>query len=741
MRKLYLILFITSLFLETFGQDSQTANMNNENLFVHINRSEYVAGEKIWFKIIAFQKEKVKAATTSKLVYIEVINPQGFAIARKKIRMRESSGNGELQLPDTLTTGVYRVLAYTNWMKNLGYSSFFKTNFMVYNPLKPGVNKKPKTLSDFQISLEDNELVAELNNTIYYKLNSETFDTCSIVIKDSEGNLVKTQMIKEFYGGINFTPIKDKRYLISLITNKDTISVKELPNSQAEGIIINLEKVSTKNANFKVQSTPLYQSLVKEIEYTLNNSKTSNKLDLISKSNIEIKSSSLKNGKNKITFYKFDKSVISERYFYFEDEKLQAVEIIGAENGSFNKRLKAKAKIRTLSTTDFGNVNLSISVIKIPKRINLKNDVYETSSSCPDMFSLNIFQLFEQSNSEDKKTNSHYPEIMGALLTGKIITQDGSPLSENDIFLSFPDSVIRLTITKTNKDGEFVFFVNSDEIERDIVINSNNNNKNLTILIDDNFYNNYPIEQIALNNVHEDYLNELFVNYRINTLYEIENTKNREDSLALNHNYSFYEKPNEVYDFNDYVKLDSIQEYFYEIVQGVRISRNKKKWSVEIVDATKDVIYNNNPALFIDGVYFENIKSLLKLDPKDCLGIEVIRKPVMLRNRNYEGLIAIFTKDYNLNGVDLPSNSTRIEYKISDKSLEFLSKPTIEKEMPDFRNTLYWNPEIALKKGEETEVEFYTGDDNSWYKIEIKGITDTGIEVSEHKIFKVGKIE
>lgn len=741
MRKLYITLFITSLFLGAYSQDSQTVKMNNENLFVHVDRSEYVAGEKIWFKIIAYQKERVETAKTSKLVYIEVINPQGLAIARKKIRMHEASGYGEFQLPDTITTGVYRVLAYTNWMKNLGYSSFFKSNFMVYNPLKPEVNKNSNNLSDFQISLENNELVAELINTIYYKLNSEELNNCSIAITDSENNLIKSQIINEYYGHINFTPLKDKKYFASLIANNDTISVKEISKSQAEGLIINLEAVTFESACFKVQSTSLYKSLVKEILYTINSSETFNKLDLTSKSILEIKSPSLKNGKNKITFYKYDKSVISERYFYYEDVISQALEIKGIENGSYKKRILAKAKIGMFKTTDLNNINLSVSVHKIPSGTVIKNEFFTASNSYPDINSLNVNQLFEQTRLDSTGNNKFYPEYMGALFTGKIITQDGNPLSENDIFLSFPDSVIRLTITKTNKKGEFVFFVNSDEIERDIVLNSNNNKKNLTILIDDNFYNNYPFEEIALNNVQEEYLNELFVNYRINKLYEIENTKNSEDSIISNHNYSFYEKPNEVYHFNDYVELDSIHEYFYEIVQGVRISKNKKKWKVRVVDPTTSITYNSSPALFIDGVYFENIKSLLKLDPSECSGIEVIRKPVMLKNRNYDGLIAVFTKDYNLNGVDLPSNSTRIEYKISDKSFEFLSKPTIEKEIPDFRNTLYWNPKIVLKKGEETEVEFYTGDDNSWCKIEIKGITDTGIEVSEHKIFKVGEPE
>jgi len=741
MRKIILILLIAFLFLKTFSQDHQRVNLNNEQLIVHLDRSEYVAGERVWFKIIAYQEEETEVLKTSKLVYLEIINPQGLAIARKKVRLNGEYGFGEFQLPDTITTGVYRVIAYTNWMKNMGYSSFFKSNIVVYNPQKKGVVKNVEVLSDFQFSTENNEIVADLNNTIYYKLNSNFLDSCSIVIKDSEKNIVKSKEIENAYGYISFIPKKDIKYFVSLIRNNNLIIEKEFPIAKTEGLIINLKEVNAENVIFQVQSTELYRSLIKEITYKINYSEILNKLDLNTNSIITINKALLKNGKNKITFYKNDKSLISERYFYFEGEKKQILKLDGIEENPIRKRMLAKAKVGTIINSDFNNVNLSVSVHKIPGNIDTKNVFYQgevgLNSSFVDVNILNIIQLFKQ-HSAVNSGNKFYPEYKGALLTGRIITQEGNPLSENDIFLSFPDSVIRLSITKTNKKGEFAFYIKSDELERDIVINSNNNNKNLTILIDDNFYNNYPTQKISLNLVYEEYLNELYVNYRINKLYEIENSKNNEDTVLINNRHSFYEKVDEVYKLDDYVKLDSIHEYFYEIVQGVRVTKNKRNWIARVVDAGTGISYNSDPALFIDGVYFENIKSLLKLDPSECSAIEVIRKPIMLKNRNYDGLIAIFTKDYNLNGIDLPSNSTRIEYKISDKSFEFWSKPIIKKEMPDFRNTLYWNPEIVLEKGEETEIEFYTGDDSSWYEIEIKGITDTGIEVSEHKIFKVG---
>ncbi len=61
-------------------------------------------------------------------------------------------------------------------------------------------------------------------------------------------------------------------------------------------------------------------------------------------------------------------------------------------------------------------------------------------------------------------------------------------------------------------------------------------------------------------------------------------------------------------------------------------------------------------------------------------------------------------------------------------------------ETPDYRTTLYWNPELILING-EAEVSFFTCDNLSHYQIFVEGITDQGrtclgtaeFEVTEHR--------
>ncbi len=63
----------------------------------------------------------------------------------------------------------------------------------------------------------------------------------------------------------------------------------------------------------------------------------------------------------------------------------------------------------------------------------------------------------------------------------------------------------------------------------------------------------------------------------------------------------------------------------------------------------------------------------------------------------------------------------------------------LNSEVPDFRNTLYWNPKATLENG-EFEVLFFSSDNISRYKIYVEGITESGrICLGEAK-FEVDRI-
>ena len=99
-----------------------------EDIYVHTDRQEYIAGEDVWFKIYLFDRKSTKLSSESRIAYFEILNPENRPVIQKRIKLDQGIGLGQIILPDTISSGKYTLRAYTNWMKNfMPYNCFSKT--------------------------------------------------------------------------------------------------------------------------------------------------------------------------------------------------------------------------------------------------------------------------------------------------------------------------------------------------------------------------------------------------------------------------------------------------------------------------------------------------------------------------------------------------------------------------------------------------------------------------------------
>ena len=57
--------------------------------------------------------------------------------------------------------------------------------------------------------------------------------------------------------------------------------------------------------------------------------------------------------------------------------------------------------------------------------------------------------------------------------------------------------------------------------------------------------------------------------------------------------------------------------------------------------------------------------------------------------------------------------------------------------LPDFRHTLYWNPEVKVETGKSVELSFYTSDLKGNFEVSIEGLNSEGKMVSGKSYFEV----
>lgn len=92
-----------------------------EKVFLHLDNSSYFMGDTIWFAAHTRDTQSDAPSRISGLLYVELLNEEGFLVERKQIRMKQGRGSGYFVLPaKTGHAGFYELRAYTRWQLNWG---------------------------------------------------------------------------------------------------------------------------------------------------------------------------------------------------------------------------------------------------------------------------------------------------------------------------------------------------------------------------------------------------------------------------------------------------------------------------------------------------------------------------------------------------------------------------------------------------------------------------------------------
>jgi len=105
-----------------------------EKVYLHLDRENYVAGETAWFK--AYLSSDWQPDTISTTLFVELLNEFSALIERKALPVFVGAATGQIELPDTLSTGNYIIRAYTATMLNHDPEFVYKKGVFVYGKKK-----------------------------------------------------------------------------------------------------------------------------------------------------------------------------------------------------------------------------------------------------------------------------------------------------------------------------------------------------------------------------------------------------------------------------------------------------------------------------------------------------------------------------------------------------------------------------------------------------------------------------
>jgi len=171
-----------------------------EKIYVHTDKSVYLPGEILWFKVYCVDGNDHKPLNLSKVVYIEILDNSQSRIVEAKVAMKNGSGDGSLYIPVSVSNGNYKLRAYTSWMKNFGADFYFEKSITFVNPLKsPDAVAKESAAYDINFFPEGGNLVNGIKSKVAFKAvgqNGKGADLSGVVVNQKNDTVARFKSLK-----------------------------------------------------------------------------------------------------------------------------------------------------------------------------------------------------------------------------------------------------------------------------------------------------------------------------------------------------------------------------------------------------------------------------------------------------------------------------------------------------------------------------------------------------------------
>ena len=150
-----------------------------ETVHLSVTSNILLAGELLQYKAYSLNASN-KKSDLSKLLYVSLRNANDSVVFNHKLKVENGSASGDFFIPSNLNTGIYKLIAYTNFSKNNINDAFAEKNIYVVNTFV-----KSKDAKDMVNTVE----LKPAKESVFNALN-----------KNVATNTIKIQLDKDTYG-------------------------------------------------------------------------------------------------------------------------------------------------------------------------------------------------------------------------------------------------------------------------------------------------------------------------------------------------------------------------------------------------------------------------------------------------------------------------------------------------------------------------------------------------------------
>lgn len=763
----------------------------NEKVFVHLQKSIFISGEPLNYKGYIVNASTLQPVSPSKILYFDIININNKQIITWRANIIDNMVTGSILLPDTISAGIYKLRAYTNWMRNTSPDLYFSTQILI-------TKITDKELNDLkicsQLNISDNNiqfypeggfLIDGIKSKVVFTINTKYEDLTTIqgYIKDEDGNIIENIDTKySNLGTFTVNPVYGKTYLAEFILPTGEVISSNLPeikkigytiqieDSQNSEIIINIRTNADEILNFKSLRLIIsaHGFITTDTKVNINNGI----------GQISVQKKNLLKGIHEIVLFDPFNKPVSTRIYYITPDKLHVLKI-KTNKKTYSKREKVKLEIELghLPFDETGNLSISVSEQSpLPNLFN-NNNILSYLYRNSELTHINHGHLLNDSisiqyindffitiepeyyawsymSAQNQNLCNYITEDKGFVLTGKIIYKStGLPVIKGLVTLAISDTISALDYNFTDSTGSFHFLLDKSHDNKNLILqlaNKDEYQNDIKWIIDekDGHENNFKITPVVIKDDAQQYLSYCRKIRLVNSIFKSKQINNIDTlkiiSSEANNNNNFFGVPDYIIYPSDFIELPDFQEITENILPGVRFRKKKNVYFLQLYDGDNEILWDEHGSLLLNGVPFNNLEYIANLGSKDIKKIEVVKSKVFYGDLTFYGIVSIYTYDGKIPESYLDNNSfsfnnivqESIDYKDEFPQYNLNNKFT---NLPDMRQSLYWNPDIQISVENKLYIEFFTSDLEAVYDIKIQGITQNGMPIEASTVIEVIK--
>ena len=790
MHKKFITPFLLLIGLGCFSQDpfinTLTTDLNQheakelkEKIYLQTDKSFYISGEICWFKSYVVDASLNRPFTLSKVAYVELLNRDSKPVLQGKILLQRGIGNGSFFIPLYLPSGSYKIRAYTNWMKNFGPEYFFEKNITVINTMKrdrDSLLQKSSAL-DIQFFPEGGALVDGATSVIGFKAVDENGKGVNVdgdIVDQDKKTVAHFQSQAFGMGRFEMTASAGKQYKAYVRVNGNPLTVENFPAVSPKGYTLkvvpdqNNLTIST-TSNYEGDNRPLYILIHTRGIVKYANAVTQDH----GKGTVTVPKSTLGEGISSITLFSSNQQAACERLYFRMPGSLDIS--AQSEMEEYQSRKKVTAHIHLNNKpADSSTTSLGISVYRIDSLQNyegqdirsylyLSSDIRGTiehpeyyfthtgEQSESAMENLMLTQGWRRFKWDEVLQNKdpyfeYIPEWTGHIVNARITDRiSGQPLDNQTVYLAGPGIKSQLAGCISNKKGQLSFDLPHLQGSNVVVLQTENRADS-----------NYRLD--VLNPFSEKYSGSFFPPFKMNAALKADlqfyNVGTQVQNVYLLTNLikfkapvysdstSFYGEPDKKYFLDDYTRFNTMEEVVREYVTGVSVHRSRDRFTFRMMNDPQKIYFDQDPLIVLDGVPIFNATEVMNLDPLRIKKIEIVNRKYFLGSIVASGIFALYSYNNDMAGLQMNSRALILEYEGLQLQREFYSPKyditqNASKRLPDFRNVLAWEPNIAIGKTGEAQIDFYSSDRKGKYMGVVEGLSQNGMAGSTRFYFEV----